>query len=632
MKCLQALLSFGLFDSEKKLHVLTKQCIAILYWKIYRVDNREENTDSENMSSTRIELAKSAIDVLLGVSDLRMSSCLAKLLFNFKQRLPRNSGAVKFKSTSYNYLTGATNEAQKEVRNDFGALLELESDDIGEFDTSDLETCSSIDELLMAALLQPDDKLFSKGLDLYQRINQQRKELLGFAQDVILLPSPEIGVFGNIQSLRVDINKLRFLLSNYSTWGVRSPLSGAFNDDDFSATMSVIDRLLCFLYDDESPSLVNPTLADPRPHVSSNENIDFGNSSSSSQDRLPFWDVDIAATWAPSATEMKGRKVMVKNQDILRSLNLQELLRLAAMGPSKIDTNISYKGSLCSDDEKKESSIRLNLVHRARLRLAAAFTAGNRANQSELASTLPFLEEMIAPHVLKLTSNWKQTIRESSIFSSNRLDTADLVQAVVLSILKRNEPLVEKVGPTLISYSADLANASSDVSTSPELELFFIACVPDGRPVIRLQNLIVQAILHPKRKHFVDSLRDCLNFTLDTEDVDHEVPVENRRNIGHASLIDRNTKESAENGNGSPKVSNHARLLKLLRCLVEGGNENAWQRLTTILGISLEPGFETLVNFVERAGLLSDTSLDLEKQAEREAAVSLKSILHLHTK
>lgn len=288
------------------------------------------------------------------------------------------------------------------------------------------------------------------------------------------------------------------------------------------------------------------------------------------------------------------------------------------MGTSQIDTRIAYKGSICSDDEKLESYVRLNLMHKALLRLAAAFTSRNRANQAELASTLPFLEEIIAPSVLKVTTNSKNASRKSSIFSSS---TTDLAQAVVLSILQHNEPLVEKIGPTLISYFADLANAAPDVSVAPELDLFFIACVPDGRPVSRLQSLIVQAILHPKRKHLVESLKQCLNFTLDIEGVDQEVPGEIPQNVEQADL-DNRKKTSGDNGNFSPKLSDHARLLRLLRCLVEGGNENVWQRLTTVLGISLGPSFKTLVDFVDRAMLLNDDSFDSEDEAAREAAVS----------
>jgi hypothetical protein len=134
------------------------------------------------------------------------------------------------------------------LKEDFEALFGNGGDDATKLEFPSLGDYADIDKLLMATLLQPDDKLFAKGLDLYQRTYQQRKGLIKAVQEVILLPSPKLAVYiQDIHNLRVELNDLSYFLSNYSVWGVKSRLSGPFDDHAFNATMQFIRRLMQFL-------------------------------------------------------------------------------------------------------------------------------------------------------------------------------------------------------------------------------------------------------------------------------------------------------------------------------------------------------------------------------------------------
>jgi hypothetical protein len=594
MTCLDELLSFGFLGTHIKLQSISKMCVEILRSKLAK-----ENRDSKGWTSrSQVEMAKSAIDVLAEVSDLRLSYRLSKLLYNFKQK-QRDPRSAQVGSAAYNYLTGFTKEAQNELKNDFEALFEKGGDDAADLDFTILGACPDIDELLMAALLQPDDKLFAKGLNLYQRTYQQRKRLAEVVQQVILLPTPNVGVFKDIHSLRVELNDLSFFLSNYSTWGVRSPLSGAsFGDSEFNATMTRIDRLLSFLYNDDESTVTKRPGPDPRPCSWVFKHLDELDSANCYESE-PLWEVDISVVWAPNAPDMVEYKVVPKHQDFLRSLNVQGLLKAAALGPARIDPKISYKGSNCSADEKVESQRRLIMVHKALLRLAAAFASFNRANQAELAPALPFLEDLTVPQ-LEFANNDSQSGKKAINPTSS---IADLARAVVLSILRCNETLVERIQPSLIDTFADLANSSVDVSTCPELDLFLVACRPEGRTLSRVQDLVVEAILHPKRRHLLEGLARCLRDAV--------------------SCVGRNA-PSVNACAEDTMLLNPARLLRLMRCLVENGNESAWQQLTTASGISLELLYETTVKIVGGGGRIVNSPLyEEEEESVRDATVSI---------
>ena len=572
MSCLEALLSFGFMSTHEKLQALTKLCTTILSKPL-----AEE--DSKGAGGSRVEMAKSAIDVLMGVADLRVSYRLAKLLFLFKQRA-QNPKASTCGSAAYNYLTGATKDAQKALGKDFENLFTVGQDDSADLDLKILGNCGNVDELLMKTLLQPDDDLFAKGLKVYQRQYGQRKKLAEVVEDVVMLPSSKLVVFDSVHRLRVELNDLVFFLSTYSSWGVCSLLSGPFGDKEFTDTMACLDRLLRFIHTkpegDDASSQASARAADNRPRSFVFKHVDRGDPKETYEHGVPLWEVDVAAAWAPGSPDMEGREPVLEHQNILRSLNLQGLLTTVAMGWSRIDPLISYKGSVCSAKEKVESHRRLSLVHTALLRLAAAFSSTNRANQNLFAPALASLEELAAP------SGADEDLAQKSGLSSS---TAEIAQAVVQSILRRNEALAEHVRPTLVEHFADLANAAEDPSTSPALNLFFIACKPEGRALVQVQGFVVEAVLHRKRKRLAAALKHCLRAAVGAV------------SGTHANRSGRSKGAVAEDA-ADPTVSDPARLLRLMRCLVEGGNEYAWQQLSSVTGVSLESGFKAMVEMV----------------------------------
>jgi hypothetical protein len=61
-----------------------------------------------------------------------------------------------------------------------------------------------------------------------------------------------------------------------------------------------------------------------------------------------------------------------------------------------------------------------------------------------------------------------------------------------------------------------------------------------------------------------------------------------------------------------------------MRCLVENGNESAWQQLTTASGISLELLYETTVKIVGGGGRIVNSPLyEEEEESVRDATVSI---------
>jgi len=197
--------------------------------------------------------------------------------------------------------------------------------------------------------------------------------------------------------------------------------------------------------------------------------------------------------------------------------------------------------------------------------------------------------------------------------------TTDLAQTVVSSILQRNEPLAEKVSSTLVDHFTSLANASNDVSTCPELNFFFMVCLPEGRPLKRVQDLIVGSIMRQTNVHFLEGLECCLRVALETFDSHCDVAENSKEDDSKTGVSADKRKISS---NEIPQLDDPARLLRLMRCLVEGGNESAWQHLTKASGISLELGLESMVRIVNYAGLGENYPANPENEAAHAGDVS----------
>jgi hypothetical protein len=231
-----------------------------------------------------------------------------------------------------------------------------------------------------------------------------------------------------------------------------------------------------------------------------------------------------------------------------------------------------------------------------------------------LAPTLPFLEELMMPASLQTNEHEGKDDVKRSISR-----TTEIVQTVISSILHRNEPLAEKVSSTLVDHFTSLANASIDILDCPELNFFFIVCLPEGRPLKRVQDLIVASIMRQTNVHFLEGLKCCLRVAVETFNSHSDVAESSKGDDGKTGVSPDKRKKSS---NESPQLRNPARLLRLMRCLVEGGNESAWQSLTKVSGISLERGLESMVRIVNYAGLGENNPVNPENEATHARAVS----------
>lgn len=57
--------------------------------------------------------------------------------------------------------------------------------------------------------------------------------------------------------------------------------------------------------------------------------------------------------------------------------------------------------------------------------------------------------------------------------------TSELSQNLILSILRGNAFLCERMGPSVVQMFSTVANQAPDVSVSPALDFFFIITMPE---------------------------------------------------------------------------------------------------------------------------------------------------------
>jgi len=93
-----------------------------------------------------------------------------------------------------------------------------------------------------------NDTFMTEALHLLESTYTQRMRLVGSLQDSVLLEHPHVAVYGDVHALRADITELSQLISTYAVWGVKSNLSGDFDDKKFGKVMNILDSLLEFIY------------------------------------------------------------------------------------------------------------------------------------------------------------------------------------------------------------------------------------------------------------------------------------------------------------------------------------------------------------------------------------------------
>ena len=155
-----------------------------------------------------------------------------------------------------------------------------------------------------------------------------RGKVLDAVDDVTLLPSEKVPVFGDAGTMVAELGFAIFLSRSAGTWGISSRISGPFDTNKYETLTDTCGRIIAFLLGSSSHR-----------------------SSSSSHHQQG----------AEGESEMPSRR----SQDILRAANVETIL-FAALD---IDYNLAFKGSICSNEDRVTSRRMIVRVQRALFRI-----------------------------------------------------------------------------------------------------------------------------------------------------------------------------------------------------------------------------------------------------------------------
>ena len=175
--------------------------------------------------------------------------------------------------------------------------------DLGEVSKSE-NLKKNFGDLLVDILMYEDDALFADAFALLSRRFGQRRKLRDALQDVILRESPwwKCGnVENTLDNLQEQISFLLYTTRSYEMWGVKSRLSGAFDEGMFEKLKGTCETICSFL--------------------------DSGDDDQETND-------------------------LAEKQLLLRGMNLAQPLRVAI----KIKPDISRHGSICEEHDKEKST------------------------------------------------------------------------------------------------------------------------------------------------------------------------------------------------------------------------------------------------------------------------------------
>ena len=212
-----------------------------------------------------------------------------------------------------------------------------------------------VDVILLDCLCYQDDALFAAALELLERTYSQRKKLLHALSEVTLLETEAVPVFGNVGVMSSELNFLLFLVRSSGVWGVCSRVAGPFQKDQYDLVLKTCDRISKYLYHSPLESRQRPK---QRPSIASQMG-------SVASDVKKFWSKTRGNTSEPIDNPMTamhlGSEVETSidvddivseptplHQNVMRSMNLQTTLITALT----MDYNLSFKGSICSSEDK----------------------------------------------------------------------------------------------------------------------------------------------------------------------------------------------------------------------------------------------------------------------------------------
>ena len=232
-----------------------------------------------------------------------------------------------------------------------------------------------------------------------------------------------------------------------------------------------------------------------------------------------LWGADVAEEWVARRTAKQGRRLgscgsaaVAYNQGTLDACDFKAILEAAAF----VDTEIAFKGSRCTDEERWESRRRLTMAQQALLCCFEAFIDRNAANQALMFDLMPQLQRLATPQPPPVDPG------NGELPVPNRDPrTLVLAQAIVMGLLRGNEAncMQLSIGQephALFGLFAALTEAEAhgrgggDASNCAELDFFFTMCMPEARPVREFQNYTAAILLDEDHPAIVRAVRGCV--------------------------------------------------------------------------------------------------------------------------
>ena len=400
-------------------------------------ENRYKISGAESGTVTRIKTE--VIGLFSDIGNLRANYRLGKLLHTFKSQAEAGQQGKGKSGGGLGFLLGRTEADQLQLYESFESLFGPEgSDDAAKLDIAALGNKVDMDHALVDCVMYDDDRLMSAALRLLESTYGQRRELQEALAEVTLLEEVALPVYGDVHMLRVEMNELLYLVKTSATWGVKSRISGPFDDASFKLIMAIVDKLMTFLHTPQMTTALRPEAAKEKSKDGGSPGFKGKRAPASSTDSVALseglqmtglgavgsvdsveraasdaapcegyftetdlqgvtyecknlWSLDVASKW-----RAKQGKPCAHHQTILRACNLQVVLEAAFA----LDNFMAWKGSICTVREKAESERRLTLVKRALLQLAKAFVRGNRENQEAVFGSLEKLHALATPDEL----------------------------------------------------------------------------------------------------------------------------------------------------------------------------------------------------------------------------------------
>jgi len=241
---------------------------------------------------------------------------------------------------------------QNRLFEDFEELFE--GDDGKALDLTKLANGLPVDVILLDCLCYQDDALFAAALELLERTYGQRKKLLHALSEVVLLDSEVVPVFGTVGEMSSQLDLLLFLVRSSGVWGVSSRIAGPSQPEHFARVMQTCDNISTYLHHSQVESKPRPQ---PRPSVTAQISSAVSDVkkrfSMTPSNKNGIVDSPMVGMHLGSKIEALVDDDIVStptlfHQNVMRSMNLKATLITAL----DMDYNLSFKGSICSSEQK----------------------------------------------------------------------------------------------------------------------------------------------------------------------------------------------------------------------------------------------------------------------------------------